>query len=154
MGHCWGRPQESLRTTEKVAFLQEEFAIFGFLSFSNFCTQNQISLKASNSRFGWPKTRVESCPNSGFNKLAILRVLQVLEIHKLKFSVKQTCDLGTLLGGDSRKVCEPLKKWPFQKKNSPFFGLLSFSNFCTRNQICLKASNSSWPALTLGLKVV
>ena len=29
LGHFWGRPQESLRATEKVAFSQERFAIFG-----------------------------------------------------------------------------------------------------------------------------
>ena len=76
------------------------------------------------------------------SKVALLRFLQVFEIRKLKFPVKQTCHFGTLLGGDPRKAREPLKKWPFHKKNSQFFGLLSFSNFCTQNHICLTASNS------------
>ena len=81
------------------------------------------------------------------SKVALLRFLQVFEIHKLKFSVKQTCHLGTLFGGDPRKVREPLKKWPIHKKNSQFLGLLSFSNFCTQNQTSLNAPNSrfGWP---------
>ena len=29
MGHFWGRPHESPRATEKVAFSQEEFAFLG-----------------------------------------------------------------------------------------------------------------------------
>ena len=68
------------------------------------------------------------------SKVALLRFLQVFEIHKLT--------LGHFWGGDPKKVGEPMKKWPFHKKNSQFLGLLSFSNFCTQNQICLKASNS------------
>ena len=38
------------------------------------------------------------------SKVALLRFLQVFEIHKLKLSVKQTCHLWTLLGGPAESL--------------------------------------------------
>ena len=47
-------------------------------------------------------------------------------------------------GGDRRKVSEPLKKWPFHKKNSQFSGLLSFLE-SEPNSLKAPNSRSSWP---------
>ena len=116
-----GDPRKVREPLKKCPCHKKNSPFFGFLSFSNFCIQNQISLNALNSRFSWPKTRVLGFQSSNSHS----RFLQVLEIHTLKLSVKQTCHLGTLFG-DPRKVREPLKKCPCHKKNSPFLGSFRF----------------------------